>query len=284
MKKYYNIHEFKQAVSIIQKNPFLAKDLFEKYLQKYPRDYCAYPSYIYTLVMLDELDKASEVLEYVENRCINDIHFQNKSGSLEEYKKRIILAKMRVLFRKEEYQLIYDLYLNSKILLEEEYYQAIYYVKSQLGLLNDDSGKQTYIYNQIVDYSEDEFKEHIKHHQFDYNVNQFFPNDLIFVYDFDVNMVIDEVKKYIPSKKRLCHGLFTDAYIFKYDRCGRDNNKIVDYFKVISFMDSDKLITMYPQHGCEQLPHVDLNYLAGEKPKVKTISQIDKFNRRYRRN
>lgn len=41
---------------------------------------------------------------------------------------------------------------------------------------------------------------------------------------------------------------------------------------------------MCPSERCENLPYTDLNYLIKQdNPKVKSISQIEKFNRRYRR-
>ena len=42
---------------------------------------------------------------------------------------------------------------------------------------------------------------------------------------------------------------------------------------------------MYPADDCENLPYTDLNYLNEEitNPKVKRLSQIDKFNQRYKR-
>ena len=43
---------------------------------------------------------------------------------------------------------------------------------------------------------------------------------------------------------------------------------------------------MYPSLNCENLPYIDLNYLKQnineENTKVKKISQIDKFNQRYK--
>ena len=40
---------------------------------------------------------------------------------------------------------------------------------------------------------------------------------------------------------------------------------------------------MFPCADCENLPYVDLNYLINTNniSKVKTLSQIEKFNKRY---
>ena len=68
-----------------------------------------------------------------------------------------------------------------------------------------------------------------------YNTDLEKPNKLLFSSDFPIDKVVEEVKKYIPSNKRLCEGVFEDHYIFKYDMCGRVNQKPEDYFKVICF-------------------------------------------------
>ena len=72
-------------------------------------------------------------------------------------------------------------------------------------------------------------------------------------------------------------------YVFKYDNCGKHDNKIANYFKIICFHNTQDYITMFPCSNCENLPYVDLNYLVNSNdiPKVKTLSQIEKFNKRY---
>ena len=137
--------------------------------------------------------------------------------------------------------------------------------------------------NQIVEFHEEDFLEHIQKHTANYNMNLEHPNRAIFAPDFPLESVVQEIKKYIPSDKRLCYGFFVDTYVFRYDECGRYFHKIVDYFQVICFDDGQNhLITMYPAYNCENLPFIDLNYMKEkEKPKVKTLSQIEKFNRRY---
>ena len=105
----------------------------------------------------------------------------------------------------------------------------------------------------------------------------------MFVSGFEIDRVLEEIKKYIPSDKRIYSGFYQDTYVFKYDFSGKDNNKATDYFKVICFHNTSDIITICPSLYCENLPYVDLNYMEKEKPKQKTLSQIDKFNQRYRR-
>ena len=82
---------------------------------------------------------------------------------------------------------------------------------------------------------------------------------------------------------RICLGLYDDMYVFKYDSCGKDNYKIVNYFKVICFEGTSQIITMYPASDCEKLPYIDLNYMKTKEdtPKIKVLTQREKFNTRY---
>lgn len=132
---------------------------------------------------------------------------------------------------------------------------------------------------------EEDFLSYIQKHTADYNMNLDNPNPCIFTPDFPLEEIVEEVKKRIPSNDRLCYGFFEDTYVFQYDDCGRVENRPVDFFKVIAFdQENSGLITMYPAKECEELPSINLNYMAPKTyQKKKTLSQIEKFNRRYKR-
>ena len=103
---------------------------------------------------------------------------------------------------------------------------------------------------------------------------------IIFNEDFPVSKVLEELKKYIPSKKSI-FSMYADKYTFKYDFCGRVNNKVSDFFRVVTFHNENKLLTMYPVSYGSELDYIDLNYLKEEKNSIKRLSRIDKFNQRY---
>lgn len=109
------------------------------------------------------------------------------------------------------------------------------------------------------------------------------PNKNIFSIDFPLTKVLEEIKKYIPSSQCFHHGFFDVRYFFKYDNCGRENNKITDYFVVSCFNNSPNIITMCPSSRYQIGNCIDLNYLKNddEKTKSKRLSQIDKFNQKY---
>ena len=68
------------------------------------------------------------------------------------------------------------------------------------------------------------------------------------------------------------------------NECGRVDNKLANYFKVVCLHDTKDFITMCPVLEGENLPYIDINYLKEEKEtsKVKRISQTEKFYQRYK--
>ena len=281
--KYYNIWEFDQIVALIDTNPVEAKIGFEKYIEKYPRDYSAYSYYVYVLIILGYISEAEKFLEYSERLSSSDSFFRGEENRVSYFKYGNLLNKLRILSYKKNYEELNELYQEKKYRLDEEKFWGLdFYLKAKLGFLNGETREnKTYLFRQMMDYSENDFLDHIDKHLGASSSDD--KSNSLFVVDFPVKRVFEEIKKYIPSDNRLFKGFFQDTYIFRYDNCGRDNNKFVDYFSVVCLHDTDSFITMCPASGCENLPYIDLNYLAHQQtPKIKTMSQIEKFNRRYR--
>lgn len=281
---YYNKFEFLKAQNKIYTDPLYSKVLFEEYLKKYPKDYSAQSYYVYNLIILGYLKEAENYLNKIEMLSKTNKAFMrsyNKSYYLE---KGITLNKIRIYLRLKEYKKLYEYYLSLNNEIENQrLYVVPFYCKKKLGLLDEKKEYSSYLFNQIAHYSEDKFTNHILKHTADYNMNLDNPNSSIFKSDFPIENIIQEIKKIIPSNEALYYGFFDNTYVFKYNECGRDKNRLVDYFKLICFHDDNNLITMYPSENCENLPFIDLNYLNKEKPKIKSLTQIEKFNRRYKR-
>lgn len=280
--QYYNLFEFRRACSFINTNPLRAKELFEEYFEKYPNDLSSKPYYIYTLIILGKLEEAKANLEQLKIDIYSNPKFYKQKAKLKQVLNGIQLNELRILARERRYQEFYD-YLRKTNCLNDDKQISLFYRK-KLGLENHPRNYNSYILNQIIEFHEEDFLDHIKKHTADYNKDFDYPNLAIFSPDFPLEDILTEIKNYIPSDKHLWYGFFEDAYIFYYPNCGRVNHKLVDYFKVVCFDDNDcNLITMYPAANCDMLPATDLSYINQEdKPKVKTLSPIEKFNRRYR--
>ena len=284
MTNHFNTHEFKQALCAMWTNPLESKVRYEEYIKKYPSDYSAYVSYASTLIVLGHFEEAEEILDYVEAKYITNNKFLEFKDKVEFLENGIILNRLKLLSYQKKYEEFYKLYLdNIKVISHDEVWGVVFYCKHQLGILSDEEKEVSlYFQKQILDYSEEAFVKHIQKHLASSNL-ELADGSGLFCVDFPIEKMISEIKKYIPSDKRLYKGYYQNAYVFNYDRCGRNAGRTVDHFKVITFNDTDKLITMCPATNREYLPSVDMNYMA-PKTKVKRLSQIEKFNKRYNRN
>lgn len=281
---YYDRWEFLKAYNFVHTDPIKAKELFEEYIKKYPFDYSAQNYYIFILIVLGEIKEAEVFLNNMERSINQNSKFCTYSDKLDFIQKGIFLNKIRLFAREGKYKELYAFFIRNEQSFDDNDLSVIsFYCRNELNLVNKDKQYNSYLYGQIVHYSDDEFLRHIERHTADYNMNLDNPNSSIFSSSFPIDKVLAEIKKYIPSEKGLGYGFFEDTYIFRYNECGRSKNKLVDFFKVICFHDNNNLITMCPSEDCEDFPYTDLNYLIKEdKPKVKTLSQIEKFNKRYR--
>lgn len=283
--KYFNEWEFHQAFSFVNTNPLEAKIKYEEYLKKYPKDYSTYPYYASILITLGLFNEAEEVLKFVEITSSRDSSFSKNLTKLKFFKKNILYNRLRLLAYQDKFDELYQFSLDH---LQEikimDANSVFFYCKKKIGKLDLNKRDQnSYLFRQIVEYKESDFLEHIKKHMADYNKNINIPNNSIFGPDFPIHEIVEEIKKYIPSDNRLFTGYLGDLYVFKYNQCGRENNKLVDYFKVVCFHDTKDFITMCPSSDCQELPYIDLNYLIPENKniKLKRLSQIDKFNKKY---
>ena len=287
-KKYFSEAGLQYAQSIIKTNPLEAKTRFEIYLKNYPNDYYARAYYILLLIRLGECEQANSEYNYINNKTANDFKFTSSNKRVVGFQCIMALAKAKLLAHAEKYQELLDFYRNNINLFSNRGDMAIlsYYCRNKLGLITDtiDENQASYRYMQTVDYKEERFKEHIKKHQVEYNNDEEI-NSSLFNEDFPIDKIITEIKKYIPSNKKLYLGLFADEYFFKYNNCGHVMSKSTNYFKVSVFHNTTNFITMCPTLNGENLPNIDLNYMIIEdsNTKVKRLSQIDKFNRRFNR-
>lgn len=288
--KYFRETEFQYALDLFENNPFEAKERFEAYLEKYPNDYYARAYYVMLLAKLCLFDEAEEEYErIIEETRNNNFYSDSSIKKLNGFKCNMIISKLKILSAKEDYRGILTILSKYHDLLGElDQIYLSYYCRSKLGLLSKELvglNSNAYRFNQSVDYHEKLFREHIKKHEADYNMDSETPNIAIFSSDFPMDDIINEIKKYIPSSKRIFPGYFEDAYYFQFDNCGRVNNKTTNYFKVICFHNTKNFITIYPTTEYRNMPCENLNYLK-EKCETKhedRLSQIDKFNRRYNR-
>ncbi len=283
---YYNILLFEQAQQLIVTNPTEAKEKFKEYIFLYPKDYTAYPYYASVLITLGEFEEAEKVITFAENVAINDPFFNKDERRRKYFRDYTLSNKIRLLSYTNRYKEMYEILItHKKDIIGLDTGHIYYYCCKQLGLFESNCEKRGYLYNQIMNYSEEDFLLNIQKHLFEYQNTENI-NSNVFAENFPINEAILEIKKHIPYQKPLFFGFYDDTYIFKYTACGHWNFKLVDYIKVVCFHNTSDIITMVPISGCENLPFVDLDYMIKDKDYSHTrrLSQTDKFKLKYNLN
>ena len=286
-KEYFNKVLCSKLVRLVPVDLLGAKTGFEQYLELYPKDYYAKVVYASVLITLHQFDLAEQIIEEVESGFSKDCHLIRNTQRQVENAKDVVFCKVRLLSYAGKIEELYKfVFFHKQKLVDLNMYEfLLFYCRNKLGISDvKREDENSYLFRQIIEYREEDMVDHIKDHLAYYNPTMEKPDPNVFVPDFPISSVIEEVKKIIPNEKKLCCGIIDDIYVFKYDFCGRDNNRITNYFKVVCFHDTCNIITIFPIYGVEKLPYIDLNYLVCHEDvpaKTKVLSQRDKFNRRY---
>lgn len=279
---FYNAIKFKKAISQIKNNPWTAKLLLEKYINEYPKDYDGRVYYIHVLITLNMVDEA---ISYM-NDLIDEVNGNNqflKSEKYEIFASKLFSNMVKILAIQGKYKQIYSLIQENINWFDNQHYCLKLFCEVKLGIINKDNIDMSflsYMEKQIINYEEEDLINHLRKHLAEGNIDKSETNKNIFSPNFDLKRVLQEIKKYIPSDDKIISTALSDFYIFKYNDCGREENKITDYFKVICFHNTNKIITMLPISDRCNIQYIDLNYLIENKPS-NNMSQIDKFNKRF---
>lgn len=288
-KEYFNKIECNKLIKLMEFDPFTARVGFERYLEQYPYDYFARCIYASTLIILHDFELAQSVLNDVELNLEKNYHLSTSLEKKNIKQKDLFFGIVKLYSYMNRYEELYEYVLTHENLSCEcgIFEMMVLYCQKNLGLLNTNrQDAKCYLYRQIIEYRKSDMLKHIKDHLADYNTTMTDPDSNVFAPDFPLDKVLQEIKKYIPSEKGLCYGLIDDSYVFRYDCCGKDKNRLTNYFKVICFRQSSNIITMCPVYGCDKLPYVDLNYIKQndcEDSKIKVLSQMEKFYNRYKK-
>jgi len=313
--KYYDEKLRTNIIELCDVDLPKATEEFHKYLELYPNDYGTYCAYAANLMALRRFEEAEQVLDEIEYKVINKIIKIEKDIEDEVFYSKLHFTRLKLLCYQGKYQECLDYYTKYRKIIRikgKGFQSMIEYCNTQMGIVteHDDPVYQNYIFQQIYNYSDEEFRKHIQKHLCGYKKiadERIYGN---FFEEFPIDTILEELKKYIPNEEKgYCFGFYEDNYYFKYDDCGRSviekernynedkgmqNYKkrlvVTDYFKVSAFHNSSNLITLSPCEGPKGLKYVDLNYLKKQEPEtireekpIQRKSQIDKFNERYQK-
>lgn len=282
MQKYFDIWEYEEIKKVMDYDMVTAKNKCEIYMQKYPEDHFARLLYANILITVGDIAFAKEIIESSLENAYNDSSFLIEKIKIEGLIDNIKLYKLRILGFESKYEDAYEFLMNNKRLIKKfDLYGFVSFLNFYLGKINvKDRSALTYAFRQSYEYQNDDFLDHVSKHLYKENANL---SDAVFAENFPFNEILNEVEKSFDKNKRLFYGLWTDKYIFKFNDCGIANGKYVDYFEVVCIHDTFNIITMYPMDENKNFSCADLNYLQQGKGNSRKLSQIDKFNMRYKR-
>ena len=273
-KKYYD----NDALKIIHQK-FKGHELYsaladtQKYLKKYPNDLMALLQYCHILLRLGEFETVQNCLDVIE---LNNDSFDHE---LEILKIKLYLNSYQGNY--EECGRI----LENSLISRNCRLSFLSYIRKQLGQIDiSDINSERYICEQMKSYNEEKAIEHIKKH-LNEDCCETFNVFTKFNENFPIEEIYTKLKRILPSESKIYSRGYQNIYFFKYDGCGLVDDKIIDYFYVCTFQNSNKIITMYPCHSINigKIRYTDLNDYANSNKKIKRISQIDKFNQKYGR-
>ena len=242
------------------------------YIKKYPEDISAIGGFTSLLLDLGLIEEAREIIE---KTVITE---SNKKRSENEW----IFVKIKLLGCQGKFEECYKLLQEHReklINTREDFMSVEVYLQKKLGLpIKAGVEKCSYTVSQIIDYSDERAIEHIKTHQYGSTEDK-----SLFSEDFNIEENFYRIKEIISKDEnnKMYSGIFKNFYIFKYINCGTRNSDSgkVDYINVITLQDTNEIITMFPRKYPGLFPVVDITPL--EKTKVKKLSQIEKFNKKY---
>lgn len=159
-------------------------------------------------------------------------------------------------------------------------------MKKQLGYnINLKEGyKCDYIKSQIYEYNQDLALQHLSKH-----INPSDNEISIFNDNININVLFDAVRKNIKNSQKVNKEEILEVHYFAVPNVGTYNGINCNFIKVVVVPQTNNIITMYPVESTdvEYLTNLDCNYdmlfKKDNKSKVKSMSQIDKFNRRFNR-
>lgn len=282
-EKIYDNKSYKTIKELIESgNSSKAMSLIKKILEENPLDKWTRLEYTRLLKRDNRLTEALDQVLFI--LSIIDINVKDN------FYKFVILELYYINLKLGNYQTAYDYFPQVKEIneqLENSDMEVIkldeLFLKSRLGLLEEDESfayKHGYLASQIVHYSENRALEHIlKHKEANYNKE----NHSILEDEIYIKGLFDRIKKLVEDAIPLYADNFANVYYFEYPNISYvilKEGYPYKYLKVVVFSDTKQIITIHPIFSKERIEIVN-SLKTAEKPKVKQMSQIEKFNNRY---
>lgn len=251
---------------------------YQEYFANFPNNYYARIGYIDLLLKMGKFDEAFDTFELIKG------HFDELE---EKNKKFLSFLELRYLCCINEWEKAYNFFKTDKYLCldnEQRVFEVLLCKKLDIPYDEDYIlGRERYVYDLAHNYNYGSVMNHI---MYGHTISdEYFDKDnSCFNKNIDLIKLYDEVKNKLSSNIRICWDLTTDHYIFKYDGIGICNNSNTNYFRVITFVGTDQILTMYPCDSYGFPNCLDITPSIVDDCKVKRLTGLDKFNKRYGKN
>lgn len=140
--------------------------------------------------------------------------------------------------------------------------------------------KCDYIRGQILNYSTEEAIFHINKH-----VGKTEKEKSYFNENVDIRYLFNKVRENIKNSIRVNTEEVMQIYYFGVANIGISDNQVCNFIKVVVVPNTNDIISMYPTNIVDYnyVANLDIEYdkLLKTDNKVKTMSRIDKFNKKY---
>lgn len=220
---------------------------------------------------LELTKKNYDVSENILSESINNFSNCNYSY-MNQANYYLLLAKYR---QKKYEEVLEDLTnLTSLKYFDKKYKRELLLLKFYLNyVLGNNPIPNTYSERQIVSYSEQRAIEHIQyHHKKASTISQF--DDSVNIYN-----LFYFVRSRIDFDQKLVHE-FLDKYTLDFPKnMGSDNTRNLRSVSAVCLPDTKNILTMYP-YRYEQIVDDNQDELYNNN-KIKRLSQIEKFNKKY---
>jgi len=263
---YYKI----QKLFIEVKNSSFLKEAKE-YLYLFPNDTDVRLMRAKVYRKAKEYDKAIEDFKYILNIKINENALAN-----------LYYLYYHLYMYKEALDILPLLY-ETKCIKTHSLAIMELVMKKQLGLDIDfkRGARCDYLKEQIVDYDEEKALQHIHTH-----LNYIDDEKSCFNENIDLNYLFNSIKNNIDNENKANYNETLEIYYFGISNIGYLNNTICNFIKVIVIPNTNKIVNMYPVNivACESIININIDYeklIKKDNSKIKTISRIDKFNKKY---
>lgn len=265
-KKGYLSFQTKMVDTLLNEGKFnLAKNMLKEILSQYPNDRIALTQWAQILIFERKYLEAKDILESLpKDKCYSMLvclyEKLNEWDKLKELYARFYL--------KEDKDNCYKYgYRQQRIYLSSIFDNTCPF--DELGYLD----------KQMFNYSDEEAIEHICKSHGGSNKNK-----SAFMNDFDIEKIFYKVKDFISKNhdRGIINNSLLESFMFYYVGCGyKVDSGLYDTFLVNTIINTDKIITMYPQSVSNANYDVCRLDDLEEKKLVKVKSGIERFNARY---